>query len=100
MKCVWDDHLSHADVYEHLDPMIARARIKRVRATLEALMEANAAYMTTGMHKYFQHAQRKRDYRIPCFYILIKLLKDPWMTKPVADYLGSVTSIYSKWLDH
>ena len=100
MKRVWDDHLSHADVYERLDPTIARARIKRVRATLEALMEANAPSMSPGMRKYFQRARRKRDYRVPCFYILMKIQKFPWKTRPVTDCFGSVTAIYSKWLDY
>ena len=100
MQRVWDDHLSNAGVYERLDPTIARARINRVRATLEALMEANAAFMTPGVRKYFQRARRKRGYCVPCFYILMKIKKFPWKTRPVTDCFGSVTAIYSKWLDY
>ena len=74
--------------------------MKKVRQTLETLMKRNAAALGDALSTYFSRARRKRNYRIPCFYVLIKLLKDPWMTRPVTDCLGSVTAIYSKWLDH
>ena len=100
LKRVWEDHLSQAAVYERLDPEYAIRRMKKVRHTLETLMKRHAVALGPALTKYFERARRKRRYRVPCLYVLIKLLKNLWKTRPVTDCLGSVTAIYSKWFDH
>ena len=69
MKRVWNDHLSNADVYKRLDPIIARARMKQFHADLENIMQQRASSMTSGMQKYFKLARVRQDYRTPCFLI-------------------------------
>lgn len=55
--------------------------------------------LTDAENTYFQRAA-KLEYRIPQFYLTIKVHKRPWKTRPIISCINSYLNVFSKWLDY
>jgi hypothetical protein len=47
----------------------------------------------------FNHAINNEEFRTSRFYIMPKIHKDPWQTRPIVSCIGSSTEVLSVWLD-
>ena len=43
---------------------------------------------------------KRTDYRTPLFYITMKVHKTPLKSRPVTSTVGSLSNVFSKWLDY
>lgn len=103
------EHLLNANRYERLTKEEARHRMYNARGKLIRLTLKNKALdCDSADGKYFHRSihlpnmpdgKRKKDRRIPQFYGLPKVHKNPWKLQPVVSTVGATMEIMSKWLD-
>jgi hypothetical protein len=94
---VFDDHLLSA-TYDRLTEEEALLRMATCKLKVIRLFSKYKDYLPTDEVTYFERGL-KQDHRIPLFYILFKIHKTPWTTRPVVSCCGSFLNLFSKWLD-
>jgi hypothetical protein len=72
---------------------------------LKALVALHRHELPKGEVVYFdrsygpqRNGARTPRYRVPLFYITLKVHKQPWSTRPVVSCVGSFAEVFSKWL--
>lgn len=95
---VFDDHLLKEAMYSRLTEGAALLQMAQSKLELIRLFEKHRKSLPAETVTYFERGI-KQEHRIPLFYILFKIHKDPWMTRPVVSCCGSFLNLFSKWLD-
>jgi len=106
------EHLLNENNYERLTSTDADNHLEQNFRSILKLVEdyiENPFNPDKDSKKYFrrklcQHRKdgryiRPPDERVPHFYLLPKLHKNPWKTRPVVSCVGSTLEILSSWLD-
>jgi len=91
------EHLLTSD-YEKLTETSAKNKINDINKSLKDLITDNLTNLSKAEITYFQRSF-KQQHRIPIFYGLPKVHKNPISFRPVVSSSSSFLSIFSVWLD-
>ena len=96
------EHLSDKQTYERLKENDANFRLQELNEQLTYLFENPSAGVQNSLseieQKYFARSLHQ-DHRIPTFYGLAKIHKQPWTLRPVVSCCGSLLAAISTWID-
>ena len=103
IKRIISDHLADKQTYEQLNEKVALLKLKDLQEQLTYLFENPSASiqntLTDKEHRYFARTLHI-DHRIPTFYGLVKIHKQPWTLRPVVSCCGSLLATISTWIDY
>lgn len=99
IKRVLQDHLGNDKTYQQLSPQRAQCILQQVKSEVEHLIQEHKEILTTAERTWFERHLR-RDHRMPQFYIMPKVHKTPFATRPVESCIDSFSEVASKWLDY
>ncbi len=109
------DHLLNSKNYTRLEQADAEKRLEDLYLEAQQLISdiVKAHGDSETLHQYFKRAYLSKDTTSSCsknerpnnvnfsnFYILPKIHKNPWKTRPVASQCGSVLEPIARWLDY
>ena len=99
---VVSEHLSDKITYEQLNEKVAHSKLNELHERLTYLFESPSANIQNALteteHRYF-HRALHQEHRIPTFYGLVKIHKQPWTLRPVVSCCGSLLATISTWID-
>jgi hypothetical protein len=97
-KCL-NEHLLCPRTYVRLTKEEALEKLRKTRCNLNQVRLHHRTALTEAENLYFQRAA-KLPYRIPQFYLTIKVHKTPTKTRPIVSCVNSYLNVFSKWLSH
>ena len=97
-KCL-TEHLLCTDTYLQLTKEDATERALHTRRILNQIRLKHRTDLSDAENLYFQRAA-KLEYRLPQFYLTIKVHKKPIKTRPIVSCVNSYLNVFSKWLDY
>jgi len=97
-KCL-TEHLLCPRTYVRLTEEEALQKLRDTRCKLNQIRLNYRKNLTDAENTYFQRAA-KLEYRIPQFYLTIKIHKTPIKTRPIVSCVNSYLNVFSKWLAH
>jgi len=92
------EHLLTAD-YKQLSKAEAQNKMDQFKTTLKNLIQSNLDSLSKPEVTYFQRSLNS-FHRLPLFYGLSKVHKTPVSLRPVVSTSGSLSTIFSTWLDY
>jgi hypothetical protein len=95
---VLEEHL-HASDYHKLTQPEALGKLQHLKDHLKNLIADNQGSLSSAELTYFRRGL-KNQHRIPLFYELPKVLKNPVSLCPVVSITNSLLAIFSTWLDY
>jgi hypothetical protein len=97
----FDDHLSDVDTYKQLSAGQANLRINQIHVQIESFIEDFKDSLTDLDRKYIIRSISKPHLQDPFsyFYLLPKIHKTPWKTRPIISACGSITHGIARWVD-
>jgi len=95
---VFNEQLLSQD-YQHLSEEAAKLLINNTKGALKTIINNNLHILPQPERTFFQRSFHLH-YRIPIFYGLPKVHKEPFQLRPVVSSTGSLLSIFSTWLDY
>jgi hypothetical protein len=99
IKRVLQDHLTNEEFYKQLTPAEALGRMATTKRQILRLVDDHKESLTTAEQQWFKRQERAK-FRTPQFYIMPKVHKTPFGTRPVESCVGSFMEVASKWLDY
>jgi hypothetical protein len=87
------------DTYLQLTEGEAKYRLNDIKDTLKTLLANNANNLSKSEILFFKRSLQEH-HRIPIFYGLPKVHKQPVTLRPVVSTSGSLLAIFSTWLDY
>jgi hypothetical protein len=96
-RCL-SDHLLCSNTYVQLTEKEATEQILHTRKTLLQLRLNYRKDLTETENTYFRRNANIK-HRLPQFYIIIKIHKQPYKTRPIVSCVGSFLNAFSKWVD-
>jgi hypothetical protein len=96
-KQVLQEHLL-TRTYLQLSNTEATTRYETLKNTLKNIVASNTKSLSKSEIIYFQRSF-KMKHRLPIFYGLPKVHKDPISLRPVVSSINSLLSVFSNWLD-
>jgi len=87
------------DTYLQLTEGEAKYRLNDIKDTLKTLLANNANNLSKSELLFFKRSLQEH-HRIPIFYGLPKVHKQPVTLRPVVSTSGSLLAIFSTWLDY
>eukprot|EP00978_Attheya_sp_CCMP212_P004338 scaffold9464_cov25-Attheya_sp.AAC.2 len=97
------DHLSEPSTYRQLTDAEATKIHEANEKELQTIVTENMKWIYGPQNDFFVESLKdveNKKLRTPIFYVLPKIHKTPWKTRPVISTISSVLSIASKWLDY
>jgi len=98
VKQVLKEHLLSKD-YRQLTKEEAQNSMELLKVTLKAAIENNSSHLSESELTYFKQSLACR-FRLPIFYGLPKVHKNPFSLWPVVSTTNSLLAIFSTWLDY
>jgi len=101
VRRVFKDHLSNEATYTQISLDEARKHMAYHRKTVGKLFlsEETLDFIRDEDKTFFKRLFKQDKFRRPTFYILFKIHKKPWATRPVVSCCGSLLAAVSTWLD-
>lgn len=94
------DHLLDEKTYRRLTEEEASIHLKKVQYQVGSLvLRARKEGLASAELKYLNRALQL-VHRMPQFYLLMKIHKTPWKTRPVVSTCGSLCYFLGKWVDY
>jgi hypothetical protein len=97
-RCFSDHLLRDETTYQRLSKVGAESLAFTTELALRNLITDNWDDLSPWEQDYFERSYNL-EHRMPQFYILAKVHKKPWSTRPVVSCVGSFNEIFSKWID-
>ena len=98
IKQCFSEHLLTSN-YKQLCKQTAYAKLESVKYFLKECVNLHRAQLNPSEVTYFTRSFKLQN-RIPIFYGLPKIHKNPITLRPVVSCINSFTSIFSNWLDY
>jgi len=98
IRQVLREHLL-TDSYTQLSKNEATTRMESIKSTLENIFQTNQHLLSKPEITYFKRSFATR-FRLPIFYGLPKVHKNPISLRPVVSSSNSLLSVFSIWLDY
>jgi hypothetical protein len=96
----YSDHLSDATTYRQMTPDDFFAALRKVSDYLHDFLREHADAITKSDATYLRrHLTSISDRSHSAFYLLIKIHKNPWSTRPIVSQCGSLTYGIGRWVD-
>ena len=95
---VMKEHLL-TPAYRQLSHLEVTRTTDNIKATLKKLIQTNLQLLSKAELTYFERSLRTY-HRLPIFYGLPKVHKQPFSLRPVVSTSGSLLAIFSTWLDY
>jgi hypothetical protein len=97
----FQDHLTNESTYQRLHERDATVHRYNSRGAIIRAISKSTKKLSYAENTYFTRSFSAEPIRRPPqFYILPKVHKTPWKTRPVVSCVGSFNEIASKWLDY
>jgi hypothetical protein len=93
-----EEHLLTKD-YRQLSKEEAFDKMEQLKATLKAALQDNKHNLSEPELTYFKRSLTNR-FRLPIFYGLPKVHKNPFSLQPVVSTTNSLLAVFSTWLDY
>ena len=93
------EHLSDESTYRQLDENIAQRRIKTIQIIIKQIIESLKIAGRKNDAKYLLRTSEVED-PYPYFYLLAKVHKIPFKTRPIISTSGSILYGLGKWVDY
>jgi len=84
--------------YKQLSHLEVTRATDNIKASLKELIQSNSQLLSKAELTYFERSLRTY-HRLPIFYGLPKVHKQPFSLRPVVSTSGSLLAIFSTWLD-
>jgi len=97
-KQVLSEHLL-TNTYKRLTPTEAKYQMESIKSHLTTLVNSHHNFLSKAEILYFQR-NLKLFHRLPIFYGLPKIHKNPYTLRPVVSGTNSLLAIFSHWLDY
>jgi hypothetical protein len=100
-KRAFQDHLSDTSTYKQLSEGEANVRISKIKVDIESFLKKFDQNLTDLDRKFIQRSISPINLKDPFsyFYLLPKIHKTPWKTRPIISACGSITHGIARWLD-
>jgi hypothetical protein len=98
IKQALQEHLL-TDTYKQLSETEAKSKMLNLKNILKTLLSTHAQWLTKSELTYFKRSLQT-FHRLPIFYGLPKVHKNPISLRPVVSTSGSLLAIFSTWLDY
>jgi hypothetical protein len=95
---ILNEHLLTAD-YNQLSKAEAQYKMDQLKTTFKNLIQSNLDRLSKPEVTFFQRSLNS-FHRLPLFYGLPKVHKTPVSLRPVISTSGSLSAIFSTWLDY
>ena len=102
IKRVLTVHLLDKNTYKQLTEDMAKYKLNELQEQLTKIFEnpsANVQNSLSKMEKKYFAKSLQDKHRIPTFYGLVKIQKQPWTLRPVVSCCGSLLVTISTWID-
>ena len=102
IKRVLSNHLLDKNTYEQLTDNMAKHKLNELQEQLTYIFEnpsANVQNSLSNMEQKYSAKSLHHEHRIPTFYGLVKIHKQPWTLRPVVSCCGSLLATISTWID-
>ncbi len=93
------EHLNCHTTYQQLEKTETLEKVRQTCITLNNIRLQHRDSLTEAENLYFQ-CTAKLEYRLPQFYLTIKVHNQPWKTRPIVSSIGIYLNVFLKWLDH
>jgi len=97
VRQVLQEHLL-TNTYRQLSQREAKNIMEQLKVYLKELLSQNSKYLSKPELLYFQRSL-KEFHRLPIFYGLPKVHKEPISLRPVVSTSGSLLAVFSTWID-
>jgi len=93
------DHLLDVNTYRQLSKTEADERIDSVRSQIDNFIFVFNRQLSYGERTYLRRSLTSVKDPFAYFYILAKIHKNPWKTRPIVSVCGSITHGLARWID-
>lgn len=98
IKRALSDHLSDTTTYRQLSPTAADSRAKAIRKIIKNFIEQNFKKQNPD-RIYLERMLDACEDPFSYFYLLAKVHKTPWKTRPIISVSGSILQGIGRWVD-
>lgn len=95
------DHLSDADSYQRLTALDCRLRCGQIRLYIESWLQKYAELLAPKTRTFIKKSTKQVTYdnMLPNFYLLAKIHKTPWKTRPIVSVSCSIAEGLAKFVE-
>jgi hypothetical protein len=94
----FDDHLNDETTYLRLSASDADTRMAAIAAKILKFINNEAFRLPKDERTYLERSLKVKD-KYAYFYLVAKIHKNPWATRPIVSISGSITHGLGRWLD-
>ena len=99
VRRAFDDHLSDASTYRSLTPTQASNQLTAVRRLLNGFIARHFPDRNCPDRKYLLRSIAQVRDPFAYFYLILKIHKNPWTTRPIVSVSGSLLHSLGCWID-
>jgi hypothetical protein len=99
IKRALNDHLLDSTAYQFLSPSQATRYFNDLSKKISDWLHKHKKILTPQEKKFIRHHCFKQDTTFPVFYLLAKVHKTPWSTRPIISCSGSLLYAIGVWVD-